>query len=130
MAVKRHLSRSCHSRPALTPTGRILTVRSLAGTGRQKRVGDLEKLFTILIGVVAGLLLAARLGWKPSGLDWFAKKAPPTPAAAPPPAQSEPQAGAAAAASLSTRLHELESVYAPLASNYAHPRELEDQAQF
>lgn len=90
----------------------------------------MEKLFTILIGVVAGLLLAARLGWKPSGLDWFAKKAPPTPAAAPPPAQSEPQAGAAAAASLSTRLHELESVYAPLASNYAHPRELEDQAQF
>ncbi len=90
----------------------------------------MEKLFTILIGVVAGLLFAWRSGWKPSGLGWFAETTQPTPAAAPAPAQSEPQAGAAAAASLSTRLHELEAVYAPLASNYAHPRELEDQPQF
>ena len=32
--------------------------------------------------------------------------------------------------SLSTRLHGLEAVFSPLASNLAHPRELEDQPQF
>jgi hypothetical protein len=37
---------------------------------------------------------------------------------------------AAAATSLSTRLHGLEAVFSPLASNLAHPRELEDQQQF
>ena len=37
---------------------------------------------------------------------------------------------AAAATSLSTRLHSLEAVFSPLASNLAHPRELEDQPQF
>jgi ATP-dependent Clp protease ATP-binding subunit ClpC len=36
----------------------------------------------------------------------------------------------AAAASLSAHLHELEGVFSPLASNYAHPRELESQPQF
>src|SRR5205085_9268592 len=45
-------------------------------------------------------------------------------------AQAEPEVVATAADSLSARLHALEAVFSPLASNYAHPRELEDQPQF
>ena len=58
--------------------------------------------------------------------------AQPQPAAIDPTtARATSDAGTAAAAtSLSTRLHALEAVFSPLASNLAHPRELEDQPQF
>jgi len=86
----------------------------------------LEHIITVLIGLVAGLFLAARSGWKhPFSLAE-------APAAAPPGAG--PDAGEAASAaqreSLTRRLHDLEAVFGPQASNYAHPRELEDNREF
>jgi hypothetical protein len=89
----------------------------------------LEHLIAVVLGLAFGLWLARRAGWKAAWpTSWRLK--PGAPAASPPSAQATPPAGDAAAASLSARLHSLEAVYAPLASNLAHPRELEDQPQF
>jgi len=88
----------------------------------------LEHLFAVVLGLAFGLWLAARAGWK---VAWpLARR---DQRAHPPASQSSlhaSTAGDAAAASLSARLHGLEAVYAPLAANLAHPRELEDQPQF
>lgn len=86
----------------------------------------MEHLIAVVLGLAFGLWLAKRAGWKAAWPAWWRLGAP---AASPPSAQASPP-GDAAAASLSTRLHSLEAVYAPLASNLAHPRELEDQPQF
>jgi ATP-dependent Clp protease ATP-binding subunit ClpC len=95
---------------------------------------SLEHLLTILVGLAVGLWLAARAGWK---FTWPWPVAPqpaaiePVAVAVPAAAQAPPDtATTAAAASLSAHLHSLEAVFAPLASNYAHPRELEGQQQF
>ena len=95
---------------------------------------DLEHLLTIVIGLAVGLWLARRAGWT-LRWPWPAQPAPaPTDAAISPPPAPEPAPAEAdtttAAASLSARLHALEAVFSPLASNLAHPRELEDQPQF
>ena len=96
---------------------------------------DLEHLLTIVIGLAVGLWLAKRGGWT---LRW-PWPAPPPPARPLQPLPLSPRhreqvsadaATTAAAASLSARLHALEAVFSPLASNLAHPRELEDQQQF
>jgi ATP-dependent Clp protease ATP-binding subunit ClpC len=92
----------------------------------------LEHLFTIIVGLAIGLWLATRSGWK---FTWptvtkpqsAVSDAPPVASTASPPPET---AAAAASASLSSRLHGLEAVFSPLASNLAHPRELEDQPQF
>src|SRR5258705_468642 len=91
--------------------------------------GDIEVLKTISPSVAAigngrgkGVLLI-------DDLTDTRKTAKLVPAPAPPaPPDVEPTT--AAAASLSARLHSLETVFSPLASNLAHPRELEDQPQF
>ncbi|HET6925448.1 MAG TPA: AAA family ATPase, partial [Hyphomicrobiaceae bacterium] len=88
----------------------------------------MEHLIAVVLGLAFGLWLATRAGWKVAWPHaWRLKLG--APAATPPSAQASPP-GDAAAASLSARLHSLEAVYAPLASNLAHPRELEDQPQF
>jgi ATP-dependent Clp protease ATP-binding subunit ClpC len=84
----------------------------------------LQFLVGVLLGLAAGLWLA---------YTWRAQKPPlqlPKPDA--PSAGQAPASAAAAteAQSLSERLHGLEAVFAPLASNYAHPRELEEQRDF
>ena len=94
----------------------------------------MEHLVTIVIGLAIGLWLARRAGWT-LRWPWPAQPAPaPTDAAISPPPAPEPAPAEAdttsAAASLSARLHALEAVFSPLASNLAHPRELEDQPQF
>ncbi|HKD57065.1 MAG TPA: hypothetical protein VKD45_06100, partial [Hyphomicrobiaceae bacterium] len=87
----------------------------------------MEHLIAGALGLVLGLWLATRAGWKAAWpASWRVKLGAPT---ASPTAEASPS-GDAAAASLSGRLHSLEAVYAPLASNLAHPRELEDQPQF
>ena len=93
---------------------------------------DLEHFLTIVVGLAVGLWLATRAGWK-FPWSWPAQPQPAAidPGAAQSTAQATSDAGTAAAAtSLSTRLHSLEAVFSPLASNLAHPRELEDQSQF
>ncbi len=88
----------------------------------------MEHLIAGVLGLAFGLWLATRAGWKVAWpAAWRFKLG--APAAPPLSAQASPP-GDAAAASLSARLHSLEAVYAPLASNLAHPRELEDQPQF
>jgi ATP-dependent Clp protease ATP-binding subunit ClpC len=92
----------------------------------------LEYLLTIVVGLAVGLWLATRAGWKLSW-PWPAQPQPAAidPGTPPSTARATSDAGTAAAAtSLSTRLHGLEAVFSPLASNLAHPRELEDQPQF
>ena len=87
----------------------------------------MEHLIAGVLGLVLGLWLATRAGWKAAWpASWRLKLGAP---AASPTAEAS-SSGDAAAASLSGRLHSLEAVYAPLASNLAHPRELEDQPQF
>jgi ATP-dependent Clp protease ATP-binding subunit ClpC len=81
----------------------------------------------ILIGLAVGLVLAA--AWR--GQD-AAKPAPPAPnpdasGSGPFPQPAELPAPTAA---LTSRLYALEAVFSPLASNYAHPRELEGQQDF
>ena len=102
-------------------------------TLRREGIEDLEHLVTIVIGLAIGLWLAARAGWT-LHWPWPAQPAPrrPIPPCSATPAHGSPAetATTAAAASLSARLHALEAVFSPLASNLAHPRELEDQPQF
>jgi len=89
----------------------------------------LDHLITVLIGVAVGLLLATRSGWKGLLGTLSPSTAPaPSPAASVP--DAAPPAAATASETLTARLHALEAVFAPLASNYAHPRELEDQREF
>jgi ATP-dependent Clp protease ATP-binding subunit ClpC len=101
-----------------------------------EEVARVEKLFIIIVGLAIGLWLATRSTWKLPKLpklQWPEPGDPPPAASAPQPAADVQQAAAATAeraAALSTRLHELEAVFAPLASNYAHPRELEGQKEF
>src|SRR5215467_13663408 len=91
-------------------------------------VWGLEHLIAVMLGLAFGLWLATRAGWKVAWPhSWRLKLG--APVASPLSTQASPP-GDAAAASLSARLHSLEAVYAPLASNLAHPRELEDQPQF
>jgi len=77
----------------------------------------------LLIGVAAGLLFAAGSPWR----SWFGQAMPAAGSAPDPAAPSQP---APDSAPLGQRLHALESVFASYTSNYAHPRELEDQPQF
>jgi ATP-dependent Clp protease ATP-binding subunit ClpC len=89
-----------------------------------------EKFLVIVIGLAIGLWLALRGRWR---LVWpIVRVPPPEPplltSPAPVPSQGEGSPGDGT--SLSSRLHNLEAVFSPLASNLAHPRELEDQPQF
>jgi len=92
----------------------------------------LDLLIGVLIGLAVGLVLAARPRWRhfllglPSGSPAAATSA----AAATPPPVETGSAADAERESLSTHLHRLEAVFSPLASNLAHPRELEDQREF
>ena len=92
----------------------------------------METLVIILIGLAIWLWVARRWGWDLRKLSWPASTAPGPAPDGQPAASSQPPPTAASAESesLSARLHSLEAVFAPLASNYAHPRELEDQPQF
>ncbi|MBO0739989.1 MAG: ATP-dependent Clp protease ATP-binding subunit [Hyphomicrobiaceae bacterium] len=88
----------------------------------------MEHLIAVVLGLALGLWLATRAGWKIAWPPaWRFKVGAPTRS---PPSAEASSPSDAAAASLSARLHGLEAVYAPLASNLAHPRELEDQPQF
>jgi len=88
----------------------------------------LEHLIAVLFGLAFVLWLAARAGWK---VAWPLSRRPNhADAAASAACAQASSTGDATAASLSARLHGLEAEYAPLASNLAHPRELEDQPQF
>ena len=90
----------------------------------------MEHLLTIVVGLAVWLWLATRAGWK---FPWPAWSQPATTDAGATAslAQAPPDAATAVAVDpLSTRLHSLEAVFSPLASNLAHPRELEDQPQF
>jgi ATP-dependent Clp protease ATP-binding subunit ClpC len=82
----------------------------------------------ILIGLIAGLLIAtARQRWQaaaPAAQGPCAQ----APRASDPPT-SDPQA-AAEPFTLTARLNRLEGTFASYSANYAHPRELEDQAGF
>jgi ATP-dependent Clp protease ATP-binding subunit ClpC len=89
-------------------------------------VEDLQLLIGILVGLAAGLLLAAA---------WRGQK--PLPQSPKPDAPAVGQASTESAAAapsetetLTARLYGLETVFAPLASSYAHPRELEEQRDF
>ena len=73
----------------------------------------MEKLITILIGLAIGLLFVLRNRWQKS-----------------PEQQTSVSTPATAPESLTARLHRLESIISPLASNLAHPRELEDESSF
>ena len=86
----------------------------------------MQLLVGILVGLAAGLLLAA---------TWRGQKA------VAPAAEAGCTGGWAGShgkrrgtpsvtETLTARLHSLEAVFAPLASNYAHPRELEEQRDF
>ena len=78
----------------------------------------------IIIGLIGGLLIALVLNRRQAAL-------PAAPASAsqpqPPPG---PDAPATEATTLTARLHRLEGTFASYSANYAHPRELEDQAGF
>ena len=90
----------------------------------------MEHLLTVVVGLVVGLWLATQAGWK---FPWPAQRQPDATDAVASAAAAQASADATATAapdSLSARLHALESVFSPLASNYAHPRELEEQPQF
>jgi ATP-dependent Clp protease ATP-binding subunit ClpC len=78
----------------------------------------------IIIGGIAGLLLAIVLNRRQSGRPVAASTGPQveTPPAA--------EASAPEPATLTARLHRLEGTFAAYSANYAHPRELEDQAGF
>jgi ATP-dependent Clp protease ATP-binding subunit ClpC len=79
----------------------------------------------IIIGGIAGLLIALVLNRRQAGKP-AAPSREPQPVLAPPapdPATLEP-------ATLTARLHRLEGSFAAYSANYAHPRELEDQAGF
>ncbi len=85
----------------------------------------LDLIVGLLVGVGGGIWLApiwrelmASLGWGKSKSEADKKPAAPAPTAA------------QATENLTQRLHALEAVFGPLASNYAHPRELEDQKEF
>ena len=98
----------------------------MPGDASSRGVDDLQFLVGILLGLAAGLFIAS---------TWRAQKAPlqlPKPDAPPaePPASNPAPTDTAAAESLTQRLHALEAVFGPLASNYAHPRELEDHKEF
>ena len=84
----------------------------------------MQLLVGILLGLAAGLLLAATWrGQKP--LLQLPK--PDAPAVGQAPTES---AAPSVTETLTARLHSLEAVFAPLASSYAHPRELEEQRDF
>ena len=91
----------------------------------------MEKFLVVVVGLAIGLWLASRAGWK---LVWPIVRVPPAadpPAlASPPPGPGQGDGSAGGGTPLSSRLHTLEAVFSPLASNLAHPRELEDQPQF
>jgi ATP-dependent Clp protease ATP-binding subunit ClpC len=78
----------------------------------------------IIIGLIGGLLIAIVLNRRQAA-RWAAPPSPPQPLAAP-----GPEASAAEPATLTARLHRLEGTFASYSANYAHPRELEDQAGF
>jgi ATP-dependent Clp protease ATP-binding subunit ClpC len=84
----------------------------------------LQLLLGILVGLAAGWLLA---------VAWREQKAVPQllpPPATPTDGQAPTQSAVDETETLTARLHRLEAVFAPLASSYAHPRELEEQPQF
>jgi ATP-dependent Clp protease ATP-binding subunit ClpC len=86
-------------------------------------VEDLQLIIGILVGLAAGLLLAAT--WR--GQKPIPQLPPPEPPAG---GQAPAESTAGETATLTQRLHTLEAVFAPLASSYAHPRELEEQRDF
>ena len=91
----------------------------------------MDHFLATLIGMALGLWLASRSGWKVKSL--WQKEREPASAAAPAASLVEPPiepVAPVATSALSTKLHELEAVFSPIASNLAHPRELEDQPQF
>jgi ATP-dependent Clp protease ATP-binding subunit ClpC len=75
----------------------------------------------IIIGLIGGLLIAIVLNRRQAAI-------PAAPPGSSPP--SGPDASAAEPATLTARLHQLEGTFASYSANYAHPRELEDQAGF
>jgi len=77
----------------------------------------------IIIGLIAGLWLAIALNRRANTPGIVT-------ATAPPPAQPSQEPSAAEPATLTARLHRLEGTFAAYSANYAHPRELEEQAGF
>ena len=78
----------------------------------------------IIIGGIAGLLIAIVLNRRQAGK-------PPAPSSGPQPvAPPAAQTSTPEPATLTARLHRLEGTFAAYSANYAHPRELEDQAGF
>ena len=78
----------------------------------------------IIIGGIAGLLIAIVLNRRQAGM-------PPAPSSGPQPvAPPAAQMSTPEPATLTARLHRLEGTFAAYSANYAHPRELEDQAGF
>ena len=78
----------------------------------------------IIIGGIAGLLIALVLNRRQA-------EKPPVPSSGPQPvAPPVSETSAPEPATLTTRLHRLEGTFAAYSANYAHPRELEDQAGF
>jgi hypothetical protein len=87
----------------------------------------LNYLVGILFGLAAGLLLANLSRWQKKLFNPAAPTAgvAEQPLLAGPAAASPPEAG-----SLTARLHARENIFAPLVSNFAHPRELNEQPAF
>jgi len=83
----------------------------------------LQLIIGILVGLAAGLLLAA---------TWRGQKPIPQlpPPEAPAGGQAPAESTAGETATLTQRLHTLEALFAPLTSSYAHPRELAEQRDF
>ena len=77
-----------------------------------------------LYGWIAGLLIAIVLNRRQAGK-------PPAPSSGPQPVvPPAAQTSTPEPATLTARLHRLEGTFAAYSANYAHPRELEDQAGF
>lgn len=84
-----------------------------------------------LVGIVIGLAIAWLLPLERLKLGRQPQQAPPVAKPANEPSAAKPAASAAAEPEpLAARLHKLESVFEPVASNSAHPSELSEQPQF